>query len=102
MEEERLKLLFCIYKISDICILYVRTAVSRIKSHNSSTPLFLYVAYQAPHGPIMEPPATYLNMYSSPQYNSVRRRGAVNRHATISVRREEHFFQLLMGLVFQR
>lgn len=60
-------------------------AVTRIESHNSSTPLFLYVAYQAPHGPIMEPPPTYLNMYEGPQYNFLRRSGAVNRHATISV-----------------
>ena len=59
--------------------------MSRIESHNSSLPLFLYVAYQAPHGPIMEPPATYLDLYREPLYNSVRRRGAVNRHATISV-----------------
>ena len=62
----------------------VRTAVSRIESHNSSSPLFLYVAYQAPHFPIMEPPATYLKMYSGPQHNSMRRRGALNRPATIS------------------
>ena len=59
--------------------------MTRIESHNSSTPLFLYVAYQAPHGPIMEPPPTYLNMYEGPQYNSLRRSGAVNRRATISV-----------------
>ena len=59
--------------------------MSRIESHNSSTPLFLYVAYQAPHGPIMEPPATYLDMYRGQKYNSARRRGAINRHATISV-----------------
>ena len=64
----------------------VRTAVSRIESHNASSPLFLYVAFQAPHGPIMTPPRTYLDMYSSPQYNTVRRRGALNRHATVSVR----------------
>ena len=83
----------------------VRTAVSRIMRHNSSTPLFLYVAYQAPHGPIMEPPANYLNMYRDPKYNSIRRRGAVNRHATISVSEEEHriktfpsdFLSLLRG-----
>ena len=58
---------------------HVRTAVSRIESHNSSLPLFLYVAYQAPHFPIMEPPAAYLEMYSGPQHSSMRRRGALNR-----------------------
>ena len=42
----------------------VRTAVSRIESHNASSPLFLFVAFQAPHGPIMAPPATYMDMYS--------------------------------------
>ena len=58
--------------------------MSRIESHNSSSPLFLYVAYQAPHFPIMKPPAAYLKMYSGPQHASMRRRGALNRPATIS------------------
>ena len=58
--------------------------MSRIENHNRSSPLFLYVAYQAPHAPIMEPPGPYLKMYSGPQHNSMRRRGALNRPATIS------------------
>ena len=58
--------------------------MTRILSHNSSSPLFLYVAYQAPHFPLMEPPAAYLDLYSGPQHSSMRRRGALNRPATIS------------------
>ena len=63
-----------------------RTAVSRIQSHNSSaSPLFLYVAFQAPHGPIKKPPASYLNMYEGPRYNWAMRLGAHNEVGTISV-----------------
>ena len=34
-----------------------------IEDHNSSRPLFLYVAYQAAHAPIVRPPDMYLDMY---------------------------------------
>ena len=60
--------------------------MSRIESHNSSSPLFLYVAYQAPHGPLLEPPRTYTRTYRrSRQY---RRMSFIdrNRYATITVR----------------
>ena len=40
-----------------------RRARTLIERHNSSQPLFLYVAYQAAHGPIMRPPDKYLDMY---------------------------------------
>ena len=63
----------------------LRSAVSRIESHNSSSPLFLYVAFQAPHGPIMKPPATYLNMYQGTLHRHLWHRGSLNRHATVSV-----------------
>ena len=43
----------------------VRRARTLIERHNSSQPLFLYVAYQAAHGPIMRPPDKYLDMYSA-------------------------------------
>ena len=43
--------------------LYTRKAVERIQTHNSSTPLFLYLAFQAPHGPIQRPPDQYLSQY---------------------------------------
>ena len=62
-----------------------RTAVSRIESHNSSSPLFLYVAFQAPHWPIMEPPSQYLNMYTGSRRNYISRKGALNEYATVSV-----------------
>ena len=40
-----------------------RRAQTLIERHNSSQPLFLYVAYQAAHGPIVRPPDKYLDMY---------------------------------------
>ena len=43
--------------------LYTRKAVERIQNHNSSTPLFLYLAFQAPHGPIQRPPEQYISQY---------------------------------------
>ena len=42
-----------------------RRARTLIERHNSSQPLFLYVAYQAAHGPIVRPPDKYLDMYSA-------------------------------------
>ena len=64
-----------------------RKAKMLIQNHNKSQPLFLYVAFQAPHGPINEPPAKYLNLYSST--DRARLAGwdanAINRAGTISV-----------------
>ena len=44
--------------------LYTRKAVERIQNHNSSTPLFLYLAFQAPHLMIQRPPDRYMSQYS--------------------------------------
>ena len=73
--------------------------MSRIESHNSSSPLFLYVAFQAPHGPIMKPPSTYLDLYQGSLRNYLQYRGALNRHATVSVlsRRREDQQSLCVG-----
>ena len=66
--------------------LLFRAAVSRIESHNSSSPLFLYVAYQAAHGPILAPPRRYRRTYhKSPHFRSLDEEGR-NRYATITVR----------------
>jgi len=44
--------------------LYTRKAVEVIETHNASEPLFLYVAFQAPHEPIDEaPPEKYRKVY---------------------------------------
>ena len=66
--------------------LLFRAAVSRIESHNSSSPLFLYVAYQAAHAPMLEPPRRYRRTYhQSPHFRSLDEEGS-NRYATITVR----------------
>ena len=54
----------CMYWTVLYCTV-VRRAKTLIERHNSSQPLFLYVAYQAAHGPIMRPPDKYLDMYSA-------------------------------------
>ena len=59
----------------------VREAGDIIRSHNGSRPLFLYVAFQAAHGPIMTPPRQYLDMYNTGEVS----RHHLNRAATISV-----------------
>ena len=43
--------------------LYTEKAVERIEKHNSSVPLFLYLAFQAPHSPIPRPPDKYMSQY---------------------------------------
>ena len=43
--------------------LYTEKAVERIHNHNSSVPLFLYLAFQAPHSPIPRPPDKYMSQY---------------------------------------
>ena len=63
--------------------LFRRRSVQLIKNHNISTPLFLYVPFQAPHEPIQEPPKKYLKLYSSNARNRLGRN--FNRAATISV-----------------
>jgi len=44
--------------------MYTRKAVEVIASHPSSSPLFLYLAYQAPHMMIQTPPSTYTSQYA--------------------------------------
>ena len=44
--------------------LYTSKAEQVIGTHNASTPLFLYVAFQAPHMDLQEPPAAYMSQYS--------------------------------------
>ena len=43
--------------------LYTRKAVEVIEKHDTKEPLFLYLAYQAPHMMIQRPPAVYLDQY---------------------------------------
>ena len=41
-----------------------KKAVEVISNHPADTPLFLYLAYQAPHAPITTPPKQYLQQYA--------------------------------------
>ena len=58
----------------------LRKSVETIESHDPSKTLFLYVGFQAPHGPIMKPPQKYLDMYQGARVS----RSHLNRAATIS------------------
>ena len=58
--------------------LYTRKAVEKIQSHNSSTPLFLNLAFQAPHLMIQRPPDKYMSQYSG--VRSVYQRGLPRQH----------------------
>ena len=64
--------------------------MERIESHNSSSPLFLYVAYQAPHGPLLEPPRRYGRTYRRSRRYSRMSDTDRNRYATITVRQERN------------
>ena len=44
--------------------LYTRKAVEVIGNHDKNHPLFLYLAYQSPHGPFRRPPPRYTDMYT--------------------------------------
>jgi len=44
--------------------LYSRKAVQVIKNHDPSQPLFLYLAYQAPHGPVTTAPKQFSRKYA--------------------------------------
>ena len=46
--------------------LYTRKAVQVIHQHNTSAPLFLYLAFQAPHMNIQRPPDHHLSRYRRP------------------------------------
>ena len=41
-----------------------RKAVEVIENHNVTEPLFLYLAYQAPHMDLQKPPQKYLDLYN--------------------------------------
>ena len=56
--------------------LYTEKAVERIQNHNSSVPLFLYLAFQAPHSPIPRPPDKYMSEYKG--FRSVYQAGLPN------------------------
>ena len=57
-----------------------------IEDHDKSKPLFLYMAYQAPHGPIMKPPEKYLEMYKElGRFQNPGDQKKLNRAATITV-----------------
>ena len=58
--------------------LYTRKAVEKIQKHNSSTPLFLNLAFQAPHLMIQRPPDKYMSQYSG--VRSVYQRGLPRQH----------------------
>ena len=61
--------------------LYTRKAVEKIQNHNSSTPLFLYLAFQAPHLQIQRPPDKYMSQYSG--VRDVYQRGLPHQHEPI-------------------
>ena len=65
----------------------VRKAKVLIDNHKKTQPLFLYVAFQAPHGPINKPPAKYLEIYSRTDRSRLAQwdANALNRAGTISV-----------------
>lgn len=52
---------------------FSRKAVEVIENHNNSEPLFMYLAYQAPHMNIQKPPQKYLDLYtnSEDKFNKV-------------------------------
>jgi len=52
--------------------LFTRKAIEVIAKHDQQNPLFLYLAYQAPHGPIMEPPEQYRSPYVNKRLSSLR------------------------------
>ena len=57
-----------------------------IEDHDKSKPLFLYLAYQAPHGPITKPPEKYLQMYNElGRFQNPRDQGKLNRAGIITV-----------------
>ena len=63
-----------------------RKAVQVIDSHDKTKPLFLYLAYQAPHGPINRPPEKYRNLFRSKVAKSIHYdEGRFNRASTILV-----------------
>jgi len=65
--------------------LLTRKATEVIENHNQSNPLFLYLAYQAPHAPIMRPPEWYLQMYEDAgKFPSFEDQTALNRAGTIT------------------
>jgi len=59
--------------------MYSAQAVRTIAQHNSSTPLFLMVSYQAPHNPFSSPPTQYSQPYQDAEIP-----GGVDRAATIT------------------
>ena len=63
-----------------------RKATAVIEQHDKSQPLFLYLAYQAPHGPINKPPQQYLHQYQQlGRFQQPREEGRLNRAGTILV-----------------
>ena len=61
--------------------LLTEKAVRKISEHPQEKPLFLQLAYQAPHDPIQRPPQHYLRMYG----NMAHRLPFPDRSATITV-----------------
>eukprot|EP00090_Calanus_glacialis_P005252 TRINITY_DN14070_c0_g1_i1.p1 TRINITY_DN14070_c0_g1~~TRINITY_DN14070_c0_g1_i1.p1 ORF type:complete len:497 (-),score=119.32 TRINITY_DN14070_c0_g1_i1:104-1594(-) len=65
--------------------LLTRKARDVIEDHDKSKPLFLYLAYQAPHSPIMKPPEKYLQMYNAlGRFQNPGDEKKLNRAATIT------------------
>ena len=75
------KLNHCIFQNEFQKLYCFRKAVELIDNHNKSSPMFLYVAFQAAHGPITEPPKKYLDLYLDARVS----RSHLNRAATVSV-----------------
>ena len=69
--------------------LYAKKAVERIRNHNKSSPLFLFLSFQAPHMKIQTPPAKYMSQYSGVEqiYQSIRppaKRSDLERAAAVT------------------
>ena len=62
--------------------LVARKSVQRILAHPKEEPLFLFVAFQAPHGPIDKPPKKYMKKYNITKSSL----NDPNRFGTITVR----------------
>ena len=61
-----------------------------LENKNSSQPFFLYISYQSPHTPIVEPPGKYLGRYLRinkwrSTYNKRGLEAHLHRAATITV-----------------
>ena len=85
----RLHLFYC-YTLEINHLFYFRKSLELLEKQNSSQPFFLYISYQSPHTPIVQPPEKYLSRYPSvtkwrSTYNKRGLEAHLHRAATITV-----------------